>query len=517
MSNFKNYFLPIISGLFLSFLLFFPQFYIFNFIFLLPFLYFLDKINSKKEAFLGGLFLGFFFSFPSLLFNLWPSKEILLIFNFFNSINFLLIIYIVYILFILIFSIFTSLPYGLFSLFSFYFKSKNWLFLINIPFLWILTEFLRKKILFDLSWGNLGYNLVNYLYLANTSKIWGVYGISFWVILINVLIYFYLTNKYERKVLLLILFFTFFFLNFLGLILIKNLNLQEKVKIAILQSNQDEEFINLNSENFELPFSYQFLLDQLKKTNFEPDIIILPEEVISFYSIKLNPFNYQIVENQFFLKEKKIILEILNQLKAKIFIIGQKTYDDKNFYNSILVFDKNGNVSLYHKEKLFPIIERLNYSKFKNKNLNNNYFSIQNLNFILSSCIEIEDSNLFNKNLKNETNLIINLGSEYSLTKNASKYSLTLARFRAIEQNKFLIKATRNGYSAIISPLGEIIKQTLDKNKNNYLLLGEIYLINGKTLYSKIGDEKILIISFLIVFFSLKSLYIFSQSQKRNK
>jgi apolipoprotein N-acyltransferase len=197
--------------------------------------------------------------------------------------------------------------------------------------------------------------------------------------------------------------------------------------------------------------------------------------------------------------------------------MGQKTYDDKNFYNSILVFDKNGNVYLYHKEKLFPIIERLTYSKFKNKNLNNNYFSIQNLNFILSSCVEIEDSNLFNKNLKNEPNLIINLGSEYSLTKNASKYSLTLARFKAIEKNKFLIKATKNGYSAIISPLGEIIKQTLDKNKNNYLLLGEIYLINGKTLYSKIGDDKILIISFLIVFFSLKSLYIFSQSQKRNK
>jgi hypothetical protein len=148
MSNFKNYFLPIFSGLFLSFLLFFPRFYIFNFIFLLPFLYFLDKINSKKEAFLGGLFLGFFFSFPSLLFNLWPSQEILLIFNFFNSITFTLIIYI---LVICIFSIFASLPYGLFSLFSFYFKSKNWLFVVNIPFLWILTEFLRKKILFDLS------------------------------------------------------------------------------------------------------------------------------------------------------------------------------------------------------------------------------------------------------------------------------------------------------------------------------------------------------------------------------
>lgn len=62
---------------------------------------------------------------------------------------------------------------------------------------------------------------------------------------------------------------------------------------------------------------------------------------------------------------------------------------------------------------------------------------------------------------------------------------LALARLRAIELRRFLIRATNDGASAIIDPGGRVLRRGVDETA--MAMLGEVKLLDGRTLYSRFG------------------------------
>lgn len=76
-----------------------------------------------------------------------------------------------------------------------------------------------------------------------------------------------------------------------------------------------------------------------------------------------------------------------------------------------------------------------------------------------------------------------------------------MVAFRAIEQGHSIIRSTRFGLSAIISPYGEMISQLSSFDDNNKVLINNIQAKGINTLYSMIGDLFIyLCFAYLIVF-----------------
>jgi apolipoprotein N-acyltransferase len=63
---------------------------------------------------------------------------------------------------------------------------------------------------------------------------------------------------------------------------------------------------------------------------------------------------------------------------------------------------------------------------------------------------------------------------------------LALAIFRSIEQRRYLVRATNTGVSAIISPTGEITRQSGTFERAS--LLGSVVPLQEKTFYSRWGD-----------------------------
>ena len=63
---------------------------------------------------------------------------------------------------------------------------------------------------------------------------------------------------------------------------------------------------------------------------------------------------------------------------------------------------------------------------------------------------------------------------------------LQLARLRAIEQGRYLVRATNTGISAIVDPLGRVVQNTKTFDAAN--LVGEVYMLSGTTLYAVAGD-----------------------------
>ena len=76
-----------------------------------------------------------------------------------------------------------------------------------------------------------------------------------------------------------------------------------------------------------------------------------------------------------------------------------------------------------------------------------------------------------------------------------------MAAFRAIEQGHSIIRSTRFGLSAIISPYGEMISQSSSFDDNDKIMLANIQAKGINTLFSLIGNLFIyLCFGFLMLF-----------------
>lgn len=65
---------------------------------------------------------------------------------------------------------------------------------------------------------------------------------------------------------------------------------------------------------------------------------------------------------------------------------------------------------------------------------------------------------------------------------------LALAKFRAIEHRRFLVRSTNSGVSAIIDPVGGIVPGTLSKPFHDEAHEGTVRWLRGGTVYETLGD-----------------------------
>jgi len=63
---------------------------------------------------------------------------------------------------------------------------------------------------------------------------------------------------------------------------------------------------------------------------------------------------------------------------------------------------------------------------------------------------------------------------------------LAVARFRAVEHRRYLVRATNSGVSAVIDPAGREVARTGLLRREN--LRATVHMLDGTTLYTKAGD-----------------------------
>lgn len=72
---------------------------------------------------------------------------------------------------------------------------------------------------------------------------------------------------------------------------------------------------------------------------------------------------------------------------------------------------------------------------------------------------------------------------------------------RAIESNYAVVRACRNGISAIISPKGKLIKKMDHLTEGSGIITAEVPLYSGKTLFSSLGHWPVVICLVLLLFY----------------
>jgi apolipoprotein N-acyltransferase len=86
-----------------------------------------------------------------------------------------------------------------------------------------------------------------------------------------------------------------------------------------------------------------------------------------------------------------------------------------------------------------------------------------------------------------DPHLIVSLANDAWFGDSAEpRIHLALARLRAVEHHRYLVRATNGGISAIVDPLGRVVARTGLLTREN--LRGGVHLLAGATFYGRFGD-----------------------------
>ena len=125
-------------------------------------------------------------------------------------------------------------------------------------------------------------------------------------------------------------------------------------------------------------------------------------------------------------------------------------------------------------------------------------------------CYESAYSNLINQKDLSKPGVIVVLSNDSWFGKSLAPHQhLQISQTRAVEFNKYILRAANTGISAVIDNHGNI-KETVGLNQRGYL--NEIFRVKtGETPYSRFGDYPILVLIFAIM---ISALYLRKKNER---
>ena len=366
------------------------------------------------------------------------------------------------------------------------------------PALWVSTEYLRAHVFTGFPWCLLGYGLVDAVNLSQVARWTGVYGLSFVSICVSAFGSEALIRPSRSAVLRLGSVAALISCLLLGLPSIGGDFREPPHLVRIVQTN-----IDMNQElNASARAS---LLEELAHLSISPtelgltsksvNLILWPETPAAFY------FNH---DREF----RRYMQNIANSSGAH-FAFGfvdfrprSNSETARDPYNSVAMLSPNGRViSQYDKVHLVPFGE---YIPYENLFFFVDKISTESGNFKSGSrivvtpldnqrsvgtfiCYEAVVPDLVRQFARDGGQLFINVTNDAWFGESAAPFQhLDMARMRAIENHRYLLRAANNGISAIIDSNGQVVK-TVPRNQRT-LLEGPFNFEREMTFYSQYGD-----------------------------
>lgn len=360
------------------------------------------------------------------------------------------------------------------------FCSGSFFTLFLIPVFWVCLEYVRTFAFTGFPWGLIGYTQYRHLDLIQMSDIFGVYGVSFVIVLANAVIFFsFLHFKKEkwqdcdisaRKVILSFVMMASVFALVVGY---GNVRLQstdkmmaesEKLNVAVVQGNIEQ------SAKWDLAFrmdtieKYIRLSEQAGKSH--PDLIVWPETATPFY------FKYNI-------EMTKMVLQAIRATKTH-FVVGSPTVEfaesHEYFYNSVYLVTPDGDIAARNdKVHLVPFGEYVPFKKWlpfidhlvaqvgefrAGKKGDTLKWVPADIGVLI--CYEVIFPELARECVVNNAGLLVNITNDAWFGNTSAPYQhFSMAVFRAVENRRSLIRAANTGISGFIDPAGRVLSQTV--------------------------------------------------------
>jgi len=364
--------------------------------------------------------------------------------------------------------------------------SENWIWLL--PFVWTSVEYLRNMdVLTGGPWTAIANTQIDFLTLAQNAEITGIYGISFWLILLNVSIFKWIDRPYSGHAFTAINIFILPWITGLWLTPQPQSTYGSKLDVVVIQPN-----IHLSQKwkSGGARANIQLLLT-LSESGIKEgvDLIIWPESATSSYILQ---------ENLYYLKWIQSKLDNSKLLSGIPYYAVNK--EEQHFYNSVALFTADSASMPYHKMILVPMAEHIPlsdyFSSLKKLNLGQanfthgeeyKIFNVNNTNIAAMICFESTIPSLSKEFVRRGAEVLVFVVNDgwYEYPPEPQQHAKQ-AVFRAIENRRPVIRCTNTGISMIIEPSGNIIN-SIPLNEAG-VIKNQITSANGLTFYTKYGD-----------------------------
>jgi len=380
-----------------------------------------------------------------------------------------------------------------------------------IPGVWLVTEYLRGVVLTGFPWLSLGYSQIGGL-LSSLAPIIGEVGITATVLLICVTISKIITSHSKKTA-----------ISVLACIIFLTLLAQQQtwltpsdktIKVALVQGNIKQEMKWQAEQQWPTMLKY---LD-LTRVNYDADLIVWPESAIpAIESLSTSQEFLDMANRSANLNNSAIITGIINY-----------NFESKEYFNSLIVLGNKhndeqqgayyyNNRNRYYKNHLLPIGEfvpfadllrplapffNLPMSSFTRGNYVQNNLIANDLNILPLICFEIAFAEQLAANFTDETNILLTVSNDAWFGNSHGPHQhMEIARMRALEFGRPLLRSTNNGVTAITDHLGNIQAQA--PQFEQYVLKAEVNLVTGKTPYSQHWQLIHLLLPLLLIFIPL--------------
>ncbi len=367
--------------------------------------------------------------------------------------------------------------------------------LLGFPALWVLFEWLRSWFLTGFPWLYIGYSTLD-TWAQGWVPVIGVFGVSLLCAFSASCIYLAYMRRHVQAYLV--------YGTMIASIWLIGWQLQQAkwvaaasatpLSVGIVQPNIPQE-LKWQREYYEPTLAlYQSMTEPL----LGMDIILWPESAIPNYYQRSGEFLLPLAS-----KARK-------QGSALIIGIPWQVEGSPNYHNSIVAMG-NGS-GQYHKQRLVPFgeyvpLESLLRGLIAFFNLPMSGFSPGPANqqpilahdFRLSPfiCYEIVYPELVRKYAQ-QADLMITISNDSWFGSSIGPLQhLQMARMRALENGRYLIRGTNNGISAIIDEHGTVLTQSPQFERLN--LVGEAQVMLGATPYSRIGSLPVIVLCWVLL------------------
>ncbi len=371
-----------------------------------------------------------------------------------------------------------------------FFPSSNLTrFLLAAPALWIITDWLRGWMLTGFPWLWLGYSQIDSP-LAGFAPIGGVELITLMVMICaGSLAYLWLNKLWTMVVIPAVIFVAGYGLNTIQWVIPQP---ERTAKVALVQGNIDQSIKWVPTQRWPTIMKYT----DLTRENWDADIIVWPEAAVPAFEFEI-PSYLRNLDAAAKMNNSAILLGILNQNK------------DKQFFNSILTVGGNDQGDYhydtsqrYHKHHLLPFGEfvpfedilrpiapffNLPMSSFTRGDFIQPNIKVNGFSFVPALCYEIIFNEQVRQNITPDTDFILTLSNDaWFGGSNGPLQHMEIARMRALESGKPLIRSTNNGVTAVTDYKGKVIKQL--PQFETAVLKAEMIPTLGNTPYRGLGS-----------------------------
>jgi apolipoprotein N-acyltransferase len=354
---------------------------------------------------------------------------------------------------------------------------------LSAPPAWVLLEYLRGVLLSGFPWSFLAHSQCNFLPLIQVASVMGTYFLSFLIVGVNCLVYDALAKKRLPLV------YGSFIVCLLAVCLVFGIHrLREPVngtlRVSIIQGNirQDVKFDDAYKEATIRTYSALTLARSRAS-----DLVIWPETAMPFIFLQDGAAR----------GVRTLPAALSNDL-----LLGTIARDSRGrYYNSAYVIGRSGEiVAEYRKNHLvpfgeytpladyFPILSQISVAAgdfFPGPSHDPMITDVGKIGMLI--CYEGVFPSITNDTVRRGAEVLVNITNDAWFGKSSAPYQhFSSYVFRAIETDRYVLRAANTGISAVIDPRGRTCAKTgLFKED---VLSGNFCLRKGETPYVRYGD-----------------------------